>query len=86
MKGLNKKFGLHVNRPFFIVSKMWMNRVAECVGASNIVLKTLVRTNKGQQFYFDGGTKTIKSNQWKDRSITLSGKNLYMTTTNARWF
>jgi len=86
MKGLNKKFGLHVNRPFFIVSKMWMNRVAECVGASNIVLKTLVRTNKGQQFYFDGGTKTIKSNQWKDRSITLSGKNLYMTGTNARWF
>jgi hypothetical protein len=86
MKGLNKKFGLEVNRPFFIVSKMWMNRVAECVGASNIVIKTLVRTNKGQQFYFDGGTKTIKSNQWKDRSITLSGKNLYMTTTSARWF
>jgi hypothetical protein len=86
MKGLNKKFGLEVNRPFFIVSKMWMNRVAECVGASNIVLKTLVRTNLGQQFFFDGASKTIKSNQWKDRSITLQGNNLYMTTTNARWF
>jgi hypothetical protein len=45
---LNKNIGLEIERPFFIVSKMWMNRVVECVGASNLVLKTLRKANKGQ--------------------------------------
>ena len=89
-KGLNKNFGLEIERPFFIVSKMWMNRVVECVGASNLVLRTLRKTNKGQQFFLDDKTQTIVSNQWKDRSITIqsdgNSNNLYMTTTNARWF
>lgn len=89
-KGLNKEFGLEIERPFFIVSKMWMNRVVECVGASNLVMKTLRTTNKGQQFYLDDKTQTIQSFQWKDRSITIQSNgrsnNLYMTTTNARWF
>jgi len=70
-KGLNKEFGLEIERPFFIVSKMWMNRVVECVGASNLVLKTLRKANKGQQFFLDDKTQTIVSNQWKGRSITI---------------
>jgi hypothetical protein len=45
-KGLNKEFGLHINRPFFLVSKMYMERVVECVGAANLVLRTLNRANK----------------------------------------
>jgi len=89
-KGLNKNFGLDIERPFFIVSKMWMERTVECVGASNLVLKTLRKNNKGQQFFLDDKTQTIVSNQWKDRSITIQSQgrsnNLYMTTTNARWF
>ena len=87
---MNTNFGLEIERPFFIVSKMWMNRVVECVGASNLVLRTLRKTNKGQQFFLDDKTQTIVSNQWKDRSITIqsngNSNNLYMTTTNARWF
>ena len=69
---------------------MWMNRVVECVGASNLVLKTLNRNSKGQQYYLDAQSQTIKSQQWKDRSITIqsngNSNNLYMTTTSARWF
>jgi len=69
---------------------MWMNRVVECVGASNLVLKTMRKNNRGQQFFLDDKTQTIVSNQWKDRSITIQSQgrsnNLYMTTTNARWF
>jgi hypothetical protein len=60
-KGLNKNFGIEVERPFFLVSKMWMNRVVECVGASNLVLKTMRRNNKGQQFFLDDKTQTIQS-------------------------
>jgi hypothetical protein len=60
-----------INRPFFIVSKKWMNRVVECVGASNLVLKTLNRKSAPQQFFLDAFSQTIKSQQWKDRSMTI---------------
>jgi len=89
-KGLNKQFNFMINKPFFLVSKLYMNRVAECVSANDIRLRTLARKNLGQQFYFDGSSKTIKSKQWTDRSITIQSEgtstNIYMTTTNARWF
>jgi hypothetical protein len=58
---MNKNFGLEIERPFFIVSKMWMNRVVECVGAHHLRLKTLRASNKGQQFFLDDKTQTIKS-------------------------
>jgi hypothetical protein len=38
-KGLNKDFGFHINRPFYMVSKLPMNRVAECHGANNVWLR-----------------------------------------------
>jgi hypothetical protein len=38
-KGLNKDFGLHINRPFYIRSRMPMKRVIECHGANNVWLK-----------------------------------------------
>jgi len=43
--GLNKEFGFHMNRPFYLVSRLPMKRVAECVGANNMVLK---RYTKGR--------------------------------------
>jgi hypothetical protein len=46
-KGLNKDFGLHINRPFYLVSKLPFNRVAECHGASYISIKRW-RNNKAQ--------------------------------------
>jgi hypothetical protein len=41
---------------------MWMNRVVECVGASNLVLKTMRNNYRGQQFFLDDKTQTIVSN------------------------
>ena len=38
-KGFNKEFGLHINRPFYIVSELPFNRVAEMLGGTNMVLK-----------------------------------------------
>jgi len=69
-----------------------MHRVVECVGAHHLRLKKLHpnRSNKAQQFFFDEVSKTIKSNNWKSRSMTIAsnGKSatLYMTTTSSRWF
>jgi len=41
-KGMNTDFGMEINRPFFIVSKMFGERVIECIGANNLVLRTPV--------------------------------------------
>ena len=38
-KGLNAEFGMHIARPFYLVSRLPMKRVAECHGANNIWLK-----------------------------------------------
>jgi hypothetical protein len=62
IKGLNSNFGFFINRPFYIVSKMWMNRVVEMVGGRNLVIKTRVMNRKSQQWFFDQKSKTIKSN------------------------
>jgi len=38
-KGLNEEFGFYINRPFYIVSELPFNRVAESIGANNVTLK-----------------------------------------------
>jgi hypothetical protein len=68
---------------------MWMSRVATLAGM-DIKLQTLSRTNLGQQFFFDGASKTIKNQQRKDISLEIQGAgkgtNLRMSKTTARWF
>jgi hypothetical protein len=38
-KGFNKEFGFHINRPFYLRSRLPMKRIAECHGANNVWLK-----------------------------------------------
>jgi hypothetical protein len=88
-EGLNKDFNFMINKPFFLVSKMYMNRVAERTG-NNVRLRTLARKNTAQHWFFDGASKTIKSKQDKNVSWTISsdgtGKDLGTSKTTARWF
>jgi len=73
-KGLDKSgFGFHVNRPFYIRSKMPMGRVIEVVGGRNLVIKRIDRNHKKreQQFTFDGTSNTIKSVRYPDRSFDI---------------
>ena len=89
-KGLNEDFGFQVNRPFYIRSRMLFKRVLQCHGANNIALNRYAKTNKAQQWFFDGATKTIKNNQWKTHSLNIQSNggspNLQVLTTNARWW
>jgi hypothetical protein len=57
---LNKEFGLVVERPFHIVSQMNGHRYIEVINNRNLVIKT-PNGNKGQQWYFDQKSKTIKT-------------------------
>lgn len=63
------QFGFKVGKPFYFRSRLPMRRVAEAVGANNIVLKRYVKGRTAQQFYFDAISKTLKSQQWRGRSL-----------------
>jgi len=65
---------------------MPMGRVAEAISANNVTLKKYVKGRIAQQFFFDGITKTVRSQQWKNRSLDKQGNNLTLRPTNSRWF
>jgi len=70
-KGLNKEYGLHINRPFYIVSKLPMKRVVEVIGGRNLQLKDRQTNKKSQQFVFDITTKTIRCLGYEGKSIEI---------------
>jgi hypothetical protein len=45
-KGVDKDFGFIVNSEFYLRSRMPMQRVIECAGASNATLKRWVNNRK----------------------------------------
>jgi len=88
---LNENFGFHINRPFYIRSRLPMQRVAETVGAANIALKRFAKGRIAQQFVFDGASKQIRSNHWKNYCMEIQSNgaspNLRATATcNSRWW
>jgi hypothetical protein len=90
-EGLNKEFGFHINRPFYLVSRLPMKRVAEMVGASNVTLKRYVKGRSAQQFFFEQQHKTIRSQQWKNYCVEIqsNGNNPNIRATssiNSRWW
>jgi len=87
--GLNRNFGFHINKPFYIISRMYLGRVLEVVGGRNIVIRT--RANRAtQQFTFDGRTKTIQCIAYKGQSFDIQNygrsTNVQIWKTSARWF
>jgi hypothetical protein len=89
-RGMNEKANIEINRPFYLRSRMPMQRVVECWGANNIILSDFIKDRRGQQFFFDEKSKTIKSQQWQDRSINIQGNgrsgNVNMQGTTSRWW
>jgi len=67
-----------------------MNRMLDAKGGSKITLQTWSRTSLTQQWFFDSKSRTIKSVQWKDRSIEIDnsgeGTGLQLSTSTARWW
>jgi len=89
-KGMNSEFGFHINRPFYMRSRLPFLRVAECHGANNVWLKRWRKNVAAQQWYFDEVSKTIKNNYWKSHSLDIQSNggstNIRCTTTNSRWW
>jgi hypothetical protein len=79
-KGLNEEFGLHINRPFYLVSELPFNRILEMTGGNQVPKLKRWRNNaRNQQWFFDEVTKTIRSNYWKNYCIEIDGSG------NGRW-
>jgi len=90
-KGLNDDFGFYINRPFYLVSELPFNRVAEMLGGTNMVLKRWRNAQRQQQFWFDEVSKTVRNNYWKNYcwDIQSNGNsNNFRTVSgiNSRWW
>ena len=89
MKGeLNKKFGLYVERPFYIVSALSSGRYLDLINNRNMVIKVNNGRNT-QQWYFDQKSLTIKTkynNQSFDIKSAGKTNNMQIWSTNSGWF
>lgn len=85
---LNRDYGLYVQRPFHVVTKMKSHRYLDILGR-NLVIKT-PNGRPSQVFWFDQRTKTVKSHWQKGWSFHWSnngkGKNMQMYNTNSQWW
>jgi uncharacterized UPF0146 family protein len=71
-KGRDSYFGLHVGRPFYIHSGGFKGKVVEVISGRNLALRSFVRNKSVQMFFLDARTKTIKSQQYKDKSWDIA--------------
>ena len=85
---LNKKFGLYVERDFYVVSALPDHRYLDLINNRNMVIKTR-NSRKTQTWYFDQKSLTIKT-RYNNQSwdIKSSGKtnDMQIWSTNSGWF
>jgi len=67
-------FGFHVNRPFYIVSRLPMNRVAQAQGSNQIYINRWVKNRKAQQWKFDPVAKVIRNMNWTNYVMEIPSK------------
>jgi hypothetical protein len=65
---------------------MPMQRVIECVGANNAVIKRWVNNRAAQRWIFDPISKTIRNRNWTSYVLSQEGANLRCRTMTSRWF
>jgi hypothetical protein len=70
-KGFSEEFGFHINRPFYIVSRLPLRRVIESHGAAHARINRYVKGKTQQQFFFDNVSKTIRSQHWKNYCMEI---------------
>jgi hypothetical protein len=85
---LNKKFGLYVERDFFIVSQLPDNRYLDLINNRNMVIKTKNGRNT-QVWYFHQQSLTIRTrlnNQSWDIKSAGKTNDMQIWSTNSGWF
>jgi predicted transcriptional regulator len=83
---MDHAYGFKANVETLFRSKLPMQRVAECIGASNVALKKYAKGRKAQIWRFDPVSKTIRSMYWTSYAFSMESNNLRCRTHNSRWF
>jgi hypothetical protein len=85
---LNKKFGLYVERDFYVVSALKSNRYLDLINNRNMVIKT-PNGRKTQVWYFHQQSLTIRTrynNQSWDIKSAGRTNDMQIWSTNSGWF
>jgi hypothetical protein len=85
---LNPRFGLYVERPFYIISRMGKHRYLDIINNKNIVIKTR-NGRRSQIWYFDQKTLTIKTkyNNYSWDILSNGGSQEFrIYSTNSNWW
>jgi hypothetical protein len=85
---LNKKFGLYVERDFYVVSALPDNRYLDLINNRNFVIKT-PNGRKTQVWYFHQQSLTIRTrynNQSWDIKSAGRTNDMQIWSTNSGWF
>jgi hypothetical protein len=85
---LNEKFGLYVERPFYIVTRLASHRYLDLIGNRNMVIKTPNGRNT-QVWWFDQKSLTIKT-KLNNQSFDINGSGktnkMQIWSTNSNWW
>jgi len=85
---LNKKFGLYVERDFYIVSQLSSHRYLDLINNRDMAIKT-PNGRKTQIWYFHQQTLTIRTrynNQSFDIKSSGRTSKMQVWSTNSNWF
>jgi hypothetical protein len=85
---LNTRFGLYVERDFYIISKLPSGRYLDLINNRNMVIKTRNGRNT-QRWYFHQQSLTIRTrlnNQSWDIQNAGRTNNMQIWSTNSGWF
>jgi hypothetical protein len=85
---LNEEFGLYVERPFYIISRMKEHRFLDLINTRQFAIKTRNGRNS-QVWYFDQKSLTIKSkvnNQSWDIRNSGRTNDMQIWSTNSQWW
>jgi hypothetical protein len=85
---LNEKFGLYVERDFYVVSELDSHRYLDIINNRNLVIKT-PNGRKTQRWYFHQQSLTIRTrlnNQSFDIKSAGRTNDMQIWSTNSGWF
>jgi hypothetical protein len=84
----NERFGLYVERPFYIISALKDHRYLDLINNRNMVIKTR-NGRSSQTWWFDQKSLTIKTklnNQSFDIQSSGRTRNMQIWSTNSGWW
>jgi hypothetical protein len=85
---LNEKFGLYVERPFYVVSQLPEGRYLDIINSRTFAIKTK-NGRSSQQWWFDQKSLTIRSkmnNQSWDIKNSGRTRDMQIWSTNSGWW